>query len=290
MSDSNRLRQLTLGGFLVGFLLIAGALAQEGAKEPLPPVNKGEGVTVQAPAPEVSGQHPAERQDSQAESPHKTGAPVGGQIDASDGCDQRCQEAIDREKADLVAQESMALSTYEMADISWWQAGIGGVGIVLLIATIVYTHKSYRLTATTAQRQLRAYVDVKETTISWGNGQTFEITIVIKNYGQTPAHNLQNMIWYTIGGEQNQPLSKPDKFQEGTISFAPLAEKTYTISSEPLEDTKWIMVRNRTTPLYVSGRLQYKDAFGESRRTNFHAFLDNGSEDLKVCSEGNYST
>jgi hypothetical protein len=133
----------------------------------------------------------------------------------------------------------------------------------------------------TAERQLRAYINVETTNLSWNKGAAV-VAINLRNAGQTPA---SNMVFRGIIATNNDiPLGAmlPSSFGDSPANFimgdqdtskvtrilGQGREETFTIQSySPFEknNTKSKFPRR----LFVMGAVYYNDIFGKSRHTRF---------------------
>ncbi len=108
-------------------------------------------------------------------------------------------ERVDRERRNLVAQESVARSTAVMVPLATWQLVLSVIGVLGLGFTLYYAHQSsehsrraVEVAADTGRRQLRAYVVQSEVALKHMNpGEVPVVEITFKNSGQTPALNFQ---------------------------------------------------------------------------------------------------
>ena len=55
------------------------------------------------------------------------------------GTPKECR-AEQRQKDDLVAQQTVAQAAVSQRNAAWWQTGVGAAGVMLLILTVIYTH------------------------------------------------------------------------------------------------------------------------------------------------------
>ena len=109
------------------------------------------------------------------------------------------QEALQRDKEDLAAQQRMATSANNLLKPSWWQVWIGAGGLLGLIASLSFTawsllqtRKALGLQQTNSEISMRAYLGVEKyklKTFEVGKQPVFEITF--KNFGQSPAYDLE---------------------------------------------------------------------------------------------------
>ncbi len=208
-----------------------------------------------------------------------------------------------RNERDLNAQETMARWTWVMGGI----AGIGLIVSLIGIGLIYVTFKETRRAADTgreaneiarssSERQLRAYVGVERIFVKTkAVGQVTVGEVVVKNFGQTPAYNYHLashlVIWETGGDEHllnvpSQPNMRTSDLQPSASSLA--YPRAPNILTQEILDR----LNAGTSVIYLVGRIDYEDTFGNPRVTRFRVRNDNqckGSE-THLCDEGNCST
>lgn len=166
---------------------------------------------------------------------------------------------------------------------------------LLFLATVALWWATWRLVTgaeKTAERQLRAYVFVTESSITDTDRPDIKrIAISIKNTGQTPAFNVihwQNSQIFpypgnpVFPGKQNIPLS--------TSMLGPGMEtdKLLDVKISPSEGSD---ILAGTKALYIWGGIEYVDAFKITRHTGY-CFVRGGhfdicGEALTYCEYGN---
>jgi hypothetical protein len=89
-----------------------------------------------------SNQATGNKQDSAAKPIAARNLPNGEHAVKPDcGTPKECR-AEQRSKDDLVAQQLAAKAAADQARSSWWQTGVGAAGVILLILTVLYTHRA----------------------------------------------------------------------------------------------------------------------------------------------------
>jgi len=130
----------------------------------------------------------------------------------------------------------------------------------------------------TADLQLRAYVMVEHAEFTQHNynhiGSTPKVALLIKNYGQTPAHDLTHWTRLAI---DTFPVKTPiDKGGQIELAPRPLAPgdviKTWAEIDGTLNLHTCEALRKGTHAIYVVGEIRYTDAFGKKRETDFLLF------------------
>jgi hypothetical protein len=137
-----------------------------------------------------------------------------------------------------------------------------------------------------SERQLRGYVFVESVTF---DNQKIELQIKYKNFGATPAEkvNVDSQIWFesrpgNIIARINSP-SAPLGPSQHSIRYFRIGEDIFKSWEPDLLERREI--------LFVGGRIDFTDAFGKRRFTNFRRMLvpDHGKfrEFLNIPLEGN---
>ncbi|MHB8268812.1 hypothetical protein [Bradyrhizobium sp.] len=149
----------------------------------------------------------------------------------------------------------------------------------------------------TAQRQLRAYVYVDP-----GNGEIriglpISIAMLVKNAGQTPAH--ETRVWTKVEVidfplRENLKIELPDDavpklvIHPGTFAYGIQIQR-----DAPLTATEGAALRADSKRVFLWGVIFYKDVFNRDRETHFR--LSFGGEafamkKLQWCEDGNTAT
>jgi archaellum component FlaG (FlaF/FlaG flagellin family) len=148
----------------------------------------------------------------------------------------------------------------------------------------------------TAERQLRAYVNVMKITVETsGNEHTFSIEI--KNFGQTPAYNelVETAVafaYFPLVHELTLDKSKVT----GPSVLAPGAMHHVKIeTNSPFSAEELVQVRQGTGAIYIFGRIEYNDAFANFRQTTFRHMIGGDaiispSGNCAIAREGNEAT
>lgn len=198
---------IALGGCLTGYPL---AYAQEAEPKPLGTVEKNEGAATQAPAPERDSGKDATAKNEADPTPIADDKPS-----EEEPCASRCQTAEQREKDDLAAQQSMAASTLEIADLTYWQAAIGAAGLGMLGLTLYLTQKSLaearRATRAaegsleTMREQTRAYLTPGEIVEFTFREQCPHVRLTMINTGSTGTRETRHLAWIYFSGGLSCP-------------------------------------------------------------------------------------
>jgi hypothetical protein len=186
MSFSGRLHNIAVRGFLILSIGLAGSVA----------LGQG-GTGNDKPVAEQAQQQPEPQPDPQPDPPKDD--PTGslfwkGKLGDADTYRSICDKPKHQSDADLCQQWRSAEASNKQANLAFWQLIASAFGVAGLIATIIYTHRTFRLTAVTAEQQLRAYVTISVGEIrvmDIGDDPHFSAVITLKNSGNTPAYKFR---------------------------------------------------------------------------------------------------
>ena len=300
-------------GWLVAVCLYLGpALAQQDVEKPTATVDEGQGVAGEAPPQEEDGGKGAEGEKPPPADPLPAPLPVETEISAEPACGPRCEAAQQREKEDLVAQQRMADSTRDVVVVTEWQLYVGGVGIALLVLTLVLTVRATnaaveanRIARKSAERQLRAYVGLKDARITMNDEGELSYRVRYKNYGQTPGFKLTVQTSCTatplplkvpLSSTEPEPddlksmgILWPTQFVENTRTmFAPGTQLPGKFTPEYRDD-----IAAARAAVFLYGEIAYWDIFKKRRSTTFRLMYTGpwgGHQSLDICEEGNEAT
>ena len=207
-----------------------------------------------------------------------------------------------RQERDLDAQWLMAYAGIAVAFFTLGQAFLTGIGIHYLRRTLRATdaavaeaksatkaaEDAVAVTKDSAERQLRAYVGVNEALSTWRNGPSAQIEI--KNGGQTPAYELTH--WVTTGyGPADRADFPTQPARQSSVLGAGASINTDTAVA-PGNGKVHGAIREGAYTLFVWGRIEYQDAFGVRRMTEYRLMWVEGGDHgrLVFCDEGNSAT
>jgi hypothetical protein len=309
MSHSNRLLYVSLGGCLA-LLWASEGSSQGDVPKRLPVVEKSQRITSESPAPKGLAPKQSGKTD-QATPETLPPLPIKKPGASKPVCDARCKAAENRQKADLIAQQSMADGTTDLVDLTFWQSVIGFLGLVALFYTLFLTRQSNKaaikaataaensvlVASDTAELQLRAYVLLENASVTnLAAGNLPNIAIKIKNFGQTPASDFHH--WAVVGFQPfplDGELPKSDKSIPTTRAVIPPGgDVEGTISyNRFMTDSDIEGIQKGEVGLYLFGFITYTDAFGKPRETQYCTFVGGpvGKRDyMATYSEGNHYT
>lgn len=266
MSTRYRLYHLAVRGSLAALLLLAtGALAQE---------------------PESGGIGEDQRNHAQADSTAAEFRPTITEDERAAAVDAEARQRSEQNaKDDLAAQQSMARSTEELVALTDRQITIGIVEAAFLVLTVGFTgwaawsaaaaaratNSQVAVARETAERQLRAYLGIKEATMSLGGASNvIGVHLEFVNCGQTPAHkcqmkvgaSLQDRETYSIDWEK---VSASDK--EESVVFPGISQHIAPQVRLGRGDLAEFRAGRKMVVVYAL--IIYRDAFDRERRYRF---------------------
>ncbi len=131
--------------------------------------------------------------------------------------------------------------------------------------------KAYTLAEKNAKRQLRAYICLESAEVTLPNGQPLAL-VNFKNFGETPAYEVHGWIAVEAGPHPLQgSLPIPtDKMVKPKTTVGPKSgfgypgrRKTHLFTGAEIAT-----ISGKSAALYVYGRVEYRDAFGDYWYTN----------------------
>lgn len=150
----------------------------------------------------------------------------------------------------------------------------------------------------TARRQLRAYLSIDRAWIEFPEPGVPSVTVVIKNAGQTPAHDLSHWIhqWIETYPLKIQLPVPPHGFVMSASLLGSGATHDMCIT-HPKPIIKLPFLEQIGTPdatIYVYGEITYKDVFGEKQFLKYRLMHGGPHKQppgiLSPCEEGNEAT
>jgi hypothetical protein len=134
--------------------------------------------------------------------------------------------------------------------------------------------RSVTVSADTAKRQLRAYVNVATASVyDPADPERRKVAIEIKNFGHTPAH--KNIIWVSVTVRE-YPLEKdtlqkelPGNVRSASESLPAGRTSVIEVSVPPQSGWAEARIREGTGAIYASGQITYTDVFGDDQVTKF---------------------
>ncbi len=192
---------------------------------------------------------------------------------------ETCQKPKDRQYAELCQQWRMAEAAGEQVVWARRQFWASVFGIIGVIATIIYTHLTLRLTNQTTERQLRAYFSINPTTFyDFGvRGTVNRIDFKTRNHGQTPAYRINHTFQsgvYPNPFPSGTVLPAPDRHVKmDTALFPDLDGKAWFFTERPLTEEQIADISANRSHFHIWGISTYEDTFGRKRTTKFHGHV-----------------
>jgi hypothetical protein len=224
-----------------------------------------------------------------------------------------CEENGQDRNSDLCAQWTAAHGAQDAAYWAKWSFWVGLVGIGGLLWTLFYTRKAVLAAEKgtrdadaalehardSSRRELRAYVlGVDQQIINFAIGRRPTLRVKIKNFGQTPAHELRALTVVNVTRDDPDKHRIRMKKIEGKVSCAEIGpgdfhvfEHTMAMPLTPAARIDYLSGLN----IVFAGIISYRDVFGKRHLTTFRDFLpeqeyDHESlYDLATCATGNRS-
>ena len=176
----------------------------------------------------------------------------------------------------------------------WLVAIFTGLFVVVTAGLTVYTYRLWGATdrlvtdaKDTSQRQLRAYVSVKNGKISeFSTTEHIMAKLTIINCGNTPAYSLQKVSGITLTEfplQHDIASQITSKFADGDFpkskeTLGPGAElQVIGQFSALLEDTHISAIKSGTSAIYFFGEIRYLDAFERPQYMKFRYFVGGGA-------------
>jgi hypothetical protein len=135
--------------------------------------------------------------------------------------------------------------------------------------------------AKATERHLRAYVFVHSASITFDRGTIPQAEVRIANFGQTPAHDVRMWIHLWIE-EWPLKITLPTPTQNFPMASSVLSQGTEPVTMRtgrkmPIPKDQLPLIGTPKGTIYVYGRIEYVDVFGERRWTNYR-LIYGGSE------------
>jgi hypothetical protein len=148
-------------------------------------------------------------------------------------------------------------------DYSAWVTAIF-TGVLTIVGWFQWRamRDSLEIAQKNSQRELQAYVTVKESMLYNIGPKAPVIGIVIKNYGKTPAYDILHEIYLDILDFPFKNIT-PQYIRLGYIECLP-SDDTIIFESETisLTDEQREEIKRESKAIYLKGRITYRDDFG----------------------------
>lgn len=257
------------------------------AQDVLPRLPEKQGIARSDPAQPSKAKEQPKPKQSNAQNP--AGPPVrpsaGGKSQNNTTSSTPEANKPDRyKKADLDAQRRMAVAAENLIYFTKIEIGLLAVGSTGLFITIIYSVRSYRLSAKTAERQLRAYVHVMKLSIKFPEEGQIEIVVNAKNFGSTPAYKFRHNS--RIGQTPSAQTTTEIVQTPIMAALGPTAQFTMPVARH-VSPEAWNNIKAATIPLYCWGRVDYVDAFNRDQWITYQFQFEANSNSMVASPEGN---
>src|SRR5262249_37082229 len=146
-----------------------------------------------------------------------------------------------------------------------------------------------------SERQLRAYVHVEGTPTSFSNG-VFEVKFSIKNFGQTPAHNVRVRFAFKAVRCKDDLSPDHEPIPDQDYSLGSIAPHTDFYELDPkVENVNLDSITNGAIAIYLVGMITYDTVFNPGCVTNFRYLVDKDTgwkaeDEMSADESGNAAT
>jgi hypothetical protein len=195
-----------------------------------------------------------------------------------------------------VIDPAVSIPWYEMPE--WWLLILGVPTLIIVAWQAWETRKAAEsakdsvgvvkrqadLMEDTAKRQLRAYISMETANLGFPQKNRPTASVTFKNFGQTPAYEVQSWISIKI---DSYPASIPFALQKPghRAPKSTLGPGAATQFSAPLgralSDAEMAELGTEQITVYVYGRVTYKDTFGQERFTHWR-LIAGGPEGVPI--------
>lgn len=208
----------------------------------------------------------------------------------------------EREIANLQTQQRMVLETRKMVWVSIAQFVLAVMGTIALVITLIFNRTALATTSSALRHErkisrieLRSYISVNAVVVdrngvyagfSTGRFPETFITVNFQNFGQTPATNVAVFGYVMLGvpGERcgETAFENPDQDLFNLCRLVrPLHSRFYLCRDQKQATQIWLdhsllsagdineLSYQLTRPIYIFGRIYYKDCYRRSWRLKF---------------------
>lgn len=217
------------------------------------------------------------------------GSAEGSPPDRNDGRNYAEEDLLVQERM-AVATEGLVAPTGRMADLSWWQVIVTGIGTALLLLTLGVTAWAAKaasraakaaenvvgVTAEIGERQLRAYVQAETGGAKFSDDEG-HLIVKLRNVGQTPAYSLTT----DVDAQMFQaPLPDNTQFHGSprdnksvetdlTLGAGMSTSIRFALPKAGLPIMKRLMATGVEAHFVIFGQTTYRDVYGKKRATRF---------------------
>lgn len=133
------------------------------------------------------------------------------------------------------------------------------------------TAQSVVLATDTAKRQLRAYLCVSSAILRFYDSNLIGMEVHIRNSGQTPAYSVRQWVKMVV---EKYPLANPvpdppPELRMASAIIGPGDESIFKGNQQIATPAPNVVLGTLVRTVFVTGKVTYKDAFGEDRFTKY---------------------
>lgn len=184
-------------------------------------------------------------------------------IEPECGTPKECRSE-QREKDDLIAQQAAAQAAVSQRDAAWWQTGIGAAGVIMLILTIIYTHRATRAAIDSVSTVIgieRGSLCINTNSVCSTDGQTTTFQMQLSNVGRTSAVLRQICLQGSKTGLFSDFVAVSP--QKHNLALAPSCSDSIDKLKFPVNDSDHS---------YVCGYYKYSTIFSKKILTDYFCF------------------
>jgi hypothetical protein len=162
-------------------------------------------------------------------------------------------------------------------------------------AAAAATERSVETMEDTARRQLRAYVSVDRAWIEFPEPGVPSVTVIVKNAGQTPAHDLRHWIHQWVEKyplEVQLPIPPEGFVTSSSLLGAGATHDMWIKHPKPIVKLPFVdEIGTAEATIYVYGEIKYKDIFGNQQFVRYRLMYGGRTKPtpgfLSPCENGN---
>lgn len=173
-----------------------------------------------------------------------------------------------REKEDLIAQQSMASSTQEMAGWTVVMAVASVLATIFAGVAAILARNAVLETRRIGEAQVRAYINV-ENTKYLVKDEIPAFRISVRNSGQSPAKSVRFIYHWSPDAPGDDPIAFVDGEDHSILVVPSGGTFKMNVSIDGLTGNNRINFNNGHFPMWVYGRISYCDVFDRVHNTMF---------------------
>lgn len=228
---------------------------------------------------------PNPHEQAYAENSGSAHAPIANEQQAANQAQHKSADLGDQRPPE--AGKTWALSD-KIAAIAMGAAILQFVALAITIIVMIVV----------AQRQLRAYVNVEESSLINFEAEVPIVQVSVRNFGATPARNVRTLLIVRAQFPADRPLPELDPSDEkfrGVLAPRGHFILLWRLDDPKIPDARKERVTAGEAAIYAFGKITYRDVFGLSHWTTFrvayggeHGIHPAGN--MATCVDGNDAT